>query len=203
MTLVGYARVSTLEQDPSLQVNALTAAGCDKIFVEHASGARTDRPELKRALDYMRAGDVLVVWKLDRLGRSTQHLVNTVAGLREQEMGFKSLTEGMDTTTPSGQLLFTIMAALAQFERDLIRERTLAGLAAARARGKTVVRKSSITAARMKQVNRMLSEGTTISEVAKVLGVSRATIYRALAATQQGGAGGVLVPDRATMPEAA
>jgi DNA invertase Pin-like site-specific DNA recombinase len=132
--LLGYARVSTTDQQPHLQVDALTAAGCYRVFVETASGAAADRPVLEQVLDQLRPGDALVVWKLDRLGRSLRHLVDTVTGLAGREIGFRSLQEQVDTTTPGGKLVFHVFAALAEFERDLVRERTSAGLAAARAR---------------------------------------------------------------------
>jgi DNA invertase Pin-like site-specific DNA recombinase len=135
--LLGYARVSTTDQQPQLQVDALTAAGCYRVFTETASGARPDRPTLEQVLDQLRPGDTLVVWKLDRLGRSLRHLVDTITGLADRGIGFRSLQEAIDTTTPGGKLVFHVFAALAEFERDLIRERTSAGLAAARVRGST------------------------------------------------------------------
>ena len=122
--LLGYARVSTTDQHPQLQVDALTRAGCYRVFTETASGARTDRPTLEQLLDQLRPGDTLVVWKLDRLGRSLRHLVDTVTGLADRGIGFRSLQEAIDTTTPGGKLVFHVFAALAEFERDLIRERT-------------------------------------------------------------------------------
>ena len=133
MAAIGYARVSTADQDPALQLDALAAAGCTKVFEDRASGARADRPGLRAALDYAREGDVLVAWKLDRLGRSLPHLIDTVAALEGRGVGFRSLTEAIDTTTPGGRLVFHLFAALGQFERDLIRERTRAGLVAAAA----------------------------------------------------------------------
>src|SRR5882762_5361393 len=135
--MIGYARVSTQDQSPALQLDALRAAGCDRIFEEKASGAQRDRPELKAALEYMRDGDVLVVWKLDRLARSLGQLIDTVDSLKERGIGFRSLTEQIDTTTPAGKLTFHIFGAMAEFERSIIRERTRAGLDAARARGRT------------------------------------------------------------------
>nr|MDP9473904.1 recombinase family protein [Chloroflexota bacterium] len=126
---IGYARVSTGEQTLDLQLDALTKAGCGKVFTETASGAKADRPVLEEVLAYVRSGDTLVVWRLDRLGRSLPHLIETVAALRERGIGFKSLTEQIDTTTPGGKLIFHVFGALAEFERDLIRERTHAGLA--------------------------------------------------------------------------
>src|SRR3712207_6574399 len=136
--LVGYARVSTQDQSPELQLDALRQAGCEKIFTEKASGAQRDRPELKAALGFMRqsAGDVLVVWKLDRLARSLKQLIETVEDLERRGIGFRSLTEQIDTTSPGGRLVFHIFATMAEFERSIIRERTCAGLDAARARGR-------------------------------------------------------------------
>ena len=134
--LLGYARVSTTDQQPHLQVDALDRAGCYRVFTETASGARTDRPVLEQVLDQLRPGDTLVVWKLDRIARSLRHLLDTVTGMAEHEVGFCSLQEQVDTTTPGGKLVFHVFAALAEFERDLVRERTSAGLAAARARGR-------------------------------------------------------------------
>jgi len=134
--LVGYARVSTQDQKPELQLDALKAAGCEKVFVEKASGAQRERPELTAALDYVRDGDTLVVWKLDRLARSMKQLIETVEGLEEKGIGFRSLTEAIDTTTAGGKLVFHVFGALAEFERSIIRERTRAGLDAAKARGR-------------------------------------------------------------------
>jgi Resolvase, N terminal domain len=142
---LGYARVSTTDQQPQLQVDALKAAGCYRVFTETASGARSDRPTLAQLLDQLRPGDTLVVWKLDRLGHSLRHLVDTVTGLAERGIGFRSLQEAIDTTTPGGKLVFHVFAALAEFERDLIRERTAAGPAAARARGRHGGRPSVLT----------------------------------------------------------
>jgi DNA invertase Pin-like site-specific DNA recombinase len=134
--LVGYARVSTLNQNPALQQDALTAAGCHRLFTEQASGAQWERPQLTAALDYMRAGDTLVVWKLDRLARSMRQLIDTVENLQARDIALRSLTEHIDTTSAGGRLVFHLFGALAEFERALIRERTSAGLQAARARGK-------------------------------------------------------------------
>src|SRR5512139_3037912 len=128
--LVGYARVSTQDQDPALQLDALKGAGCEKVFTEKASGAQRDRPQLRAALGYMRQGDTLVVWKLDRLARSLKQLIETVETMGEQGLGLRSLTEAIDTTTSGGRLVFHLFAALAEFERGVIRERTMAGLQA-------------------------------------------------------------------------
>src|SRR4051812_40202196 len=133
---IGYARVSTLDQNLDLQEDALKAAGCEKIYTDKASGTRAEGPGLERALADLRAGDRLVVWKLDRLGRSLRHLIETVTALRDRGVGFQSVQEAVDTTTSGGKLIFHVFGALAEFERDLIRERTLAGLAAARSRGR-------------------------------------------------------------------
>jgi DNA invertase Pin-like site-specific DNA recombinase len=181
-TFIGYARVSTWDQTPQLQLDALRDAGCLRIFEETASGARTDRPQLALALDYARPGDTLVVWRLDRLGRSLKHLIDTVGALEERGIGFRSLHENVDTTTSTGKLVFHIFAALAEFERDLIVDRTKAGLAAARQRGATPGRKPSLSADQVTVVRRMYSEGAhTVAQIAGVVGVSRATVYRCLA----------------------
>lgn len=179
--LIGYARVSTLDQDLALQRQALKGAGCERIFEEAASGAKTDRPELARALDHMRAGDTLVVWKLDRLARSLQQLIETVAALDSKQVQLRSLTEQIDTSTPSGRLTFHIFSALAEFERSLIRERTLAGLAAARAAGRTGGRPRKLTEEDIEMAKILVATpGWTHSAVAKRLNVGRMTLYRAL-----------------------
>ena len=188
--LIGYARVSTTEQDPALQLDALQAAGCARVFTDRASGAIEERAELVRALDYARAGDTLIVWKLDRLGRSLRHLIETVRSLEQREIGLRSLHESIDTTTPTGRLVFHDFAALAEFERDLIRERTQAGLAAARARGRRGGRPAAMTAERAAVARQMYdSRQHTVAAIATTLGVSRATIYRSLASTASARAG--------------
>lgn len=174
---LGYVRVSTLEQDPALQHDALRAAGVERVFTDQASGALTERPQLSAVLEQLRPGDTLVVWRLDRLGRSTSHLIQTVTALEERGIGFASLTEAIDTTTPAGRLLFGVLASLAAFERDLIRERTMAGLAAARARGKVGGRPTTMTADKLAVATRMLAEGRPKSTIAATIGVSRATLY--------------------------
>src|SRR5256884_9466727 len=136
MALIGYARVSTQDQNLHLQKDALTKAGCEKIFTDTISGSTQERKGLDEALSFLRSGDTLVVWKLDRLGRTMKHLIDTVTQLKDKGIGFKSLTENIDTTTPGGKLIFHVFGSLAEFERDLIRERTQAGLLAARARGR-------------------------------------------------------------------
>ncbi len=174
---LGYARVSTLEQDPALQHDALRAAGVEQVFTDQASGVLTERPQLTAILKQLRPGDTLVVWRLDRLGRSMSHLIQTVTALEERGVGFASLTEAIDTTTPAGRLLFGVLASLAAFERDLIRERTMAGLASARARGKVGGRPTSMTPDKLAVAARMLSEGRPKSTIAATIGVSRATLY--------------------------
>lgn len=179
---IGYARVSTQDQDPTLQLDALRTAGCAKMFEDRASGARADRPGLRQALDYVRDGDVLVVWKLDRLGRSLPHLLETVAGLERCGVGFRSLTEAIDTTTPGGRLVFHLFGALGQFERDLIRERTRAGLDAATARGRKGGRKVVITAEKLERARAIIAKGLTVREAAVRLKVGKTTLYEALRA---------------------
>ena len=173
----GYARVSTLEQNPQAQLDALTAAGVDQVFTDKASGTRTDRPQLEQLMDRLRAGDTLVVWRLDRLGRSLPHLIETVTGLGERGVGFRSLTEAIDTTTAAGRLLFGILASIAAFERDLIRERTAAGLAAAKAQGRVGGRPPKMTPDKIEAAIAMLKDGKSKSAVAAAIGVSRPTLY--------------------------
>jgi DNA invertase Pin-like site-specific DNA recombinase len=171
----------TTDQQPHLQVDALQRAGCYRVFTETASGARADRPILDQVLDQLRPGDTLVVWKLDRLGRSLRHLVDTVTGLAERGIGLRSLQEAIDTTTPGGKLVFRVFAALAGFERDLVRERTSAGLAAARARGRRGGRPSVLTGHKLQVAREMHASGQyTVVEIASTLGGSRASIYRYL-----------------------
>lgn len=178
---VGYARVSTRDQDLGQQRAALKAADCEKIFEEKGSGARSDRAELARAVEWCREGDVLVVWKLDRLGRSLKDLIAKVSELDERGIGFKSLTESLDTTTPGGRLVFHVFGALAEFERELIRERTMAGLSAARARGKKGGRPKKLDDKKLLLARDLLSnQERTVEEVCEVLGVGRTTLYRAL-----------------------
>jgi len=177
---VGYARVSTLDQDTGLQLDALSAAGCAKVFEDHASGARTDRAGLRQALDYVRDGDMLIVWKLDRLGRSLQHLIETVATLEKRGVGFRSITEAIDTTTPGGRLVFHLFGALGQFEKDLIQERTRAGLAAAAARGRKGGRKPVITVEKLGRARAIIGKGLTVREAATRLKVGKTALYEAL-----------------------
>ena len=187
--LLGYARVSTGEQDTALQVDALQQAGCYKVFIDTVSGALESRPELDRLREQLRSGDTVVVWRLDRMGRSIRHLIDLMADLEKQGVGFRSLTENIDTTSPGGRLIFHVFAALAEFERDLIRERTRAGLEAARARGRQGGRPLSLTDDQARTARRLYEQKEmTVSQIGKVLGVSRSTVYRALG--QESAAGG-------------
>lgn len=180
--LLGYARVSTTDQDASLQIDALNAADCYRVFVDTMSGSLQHRPELDKLLDQLRPGDTLVVWRLDRLGRSIRHLIDQLHGLAERGIGFRSLQETIDTTSPGGRLVFHVFAALAEFERDLIKERTNAGLAAARARGRTGGRPSRLSADQVRTARRLYEQqDMTVAQIGDVLGVSRTTIYRAIA----------------------
>src|SRR2546423_7074125 len=168
--LLGYARVSTHDQTLALQQDALTQAGCDRVFTDTASGAAAERHGLEEALSHVRAGDTFVVWKLDRLGRSLPHLIETITGLQERGIGFKSLTEQIDTTTSGGKLIFHVFAALAEFERDIIRERTTAGLEAARARGKRGGRPPALSPERIKLARKLYADkSTSVAEICKML----------------------------------
>lgn len=186
--LVGYARVSTQDQNPDLQLDALKAAGCEKVFVEKASGAQRDRPELNATLDYVRAGDTIVVWKLDRLARSLNQLIESVETLAARKIGFRSLTEAIDTTTAGGKLVFHIFGSLAEFERSIIKERTKAGLDAARSRGRVGGRPASMTHKDIAAAKALLADpNITMNEVAKRLNVAPSTLYRHM----PGGRGGL------------
>jgi DNA invertase Pin-like site-specific DNA recombinase len=179
--LIGYARVSTHEQTLNLQRDALEKAGCNKLFTDTASGAKAERKGLDEALAYVRKGDTLVVWRLDRLGRSLPHLITTMTALEERGIGFKSLTENIDTTTSGGKLIFHIFGALAEFERNLIRERTTAGLSAARARGRKGGRPNALTA-RQRSIAQSLYDDpkNSIAKICRTLKISRATLYRSI-----------------------
>jgi len=183
----GYARVSTTQQDEALQQDALEAAGVNRIYVDHASGATASRPALDELLGQLRAGDTIVVWRLDRLGRSLRHLIDLVAELEQRGVGLRSITEAIDTSTPGGKLVFHVFGALAEFERALIVERTHAGLAAARARGRVGGRPTVWTEAKLLTARAMHESGEhDVATIARVLGVSRASVYRALAAGSAG-----------------
>jgi DNA invertase Pin-like site-specific DNA recombinase len=181
MSLIGYARVSTQDQHLHLQQDALKSVGCLKIFTDTMSGSTTERKGLDEALEYLRAGDSLVVWRLDRLGRSLKHLIETVTELQEKGIGFKSLTENIDTGTSGGKLIFHIFGALAEFERNLIRERTNAGLLAARARGKRGGRpKSSLSEEKKLQMAKKmyLDKSIPVANIYTSLGIPKSTFYK-------------------------
>ncbi|MFD1143051.1 recombinase family protein [Larkinella insperata] len=177
---IGYARVSTLDQNLTLQIDALQKVGCEKIFQEKISGSKVQRPQLDKMLEHVRAGDTVVVWKLDRLGRSLQHLIELVGNLEKKDAGLISLNDPVDTTTAQGRLVFRIFASLAEFERELIRERTLAGVAAAKAKGVILGRPEGLSADAKKQarvVESLHKDGVSVAEVARQLKISRTTVY--------------------------
>lgn len=176
----GYCRVSTHEQTDALQRDALEAAGCERVYSDTASGRYTSRPGLDGLLAQLRAGDVLVVWRLDRLGRSLRHLLDVVAMIEERGAGLRSLTEHLDTTTPAGRLIFHVFGAVAQFEREVNSERTTAALAVARSQGRLGGRPRKLTDAQGRAALAMLAQGATQSAVAEAFGVHRATLARAL-----------------------
>jgi DNA invertase Pin-like site-specific DNA recombinase len=184
--LVGYGRVSTTDQNPALQEDALRFAGCEKLFIEKVSSGKKDRPQLAAALDYVREGDTLVVWRLDRLARSIRQLIQTVEDMEARGVGLKSLTEAIDTSTPGGRLVFHIFGSIAEFERAIIRERTKAGVAAAKARGRAGGRPAKLTGERADHARNLLAAGSSVSSVARSMGVSRASVHRALERTGTG-----------------
>lgn len=176
--LIGYVRVSTIEQNVDLQIIDLQKAGCEKIFHDKVSGAKTERPGLQEALDFLREGDSLVVWRLDRLGRSLKHLIETVGQLEERGIGFRSLQESIDTTTSGGRFIFHIFGALAEFERNLIRERTIAGLNAARARGRVGGRPRALDEKKTQLAYQLYDEKKyAVKEICQILGISKPTLY--------------------------
>ncbi|WNV02978.1 recombinase family protein (plasmid) [Candidatus Methylospira mobilis] len=181
--LIGYARVSTQDQNLDLQIEALTKAGCEKLFDDKISGSRAERPGLAKVLETLREGDTLVVWKLDRLGRSVKHLVDLVGELHKRGVQFKSLTDAIDTGTPSGRFFFHVMASLAEMERELNVERTRAGLEAARQLGRKSGRKPKMTDSKIESAKKLLASGVLPKDVAKNLGVSIPTLYRWLPAS--------------------
>ncbi|MEI8234257.1 MAG: recombinase family protein [Verrucomicrobiota bacterium] len=178
---IGYSRISTNDQNLHLQTDALNKIGCEKIFSDIASGAKSDRSGLAEALRFIRPGDTLVVWKLDRLGRSLRHLIDTVAELQAKGIGFCSIQENIDTTTSGGKLFFHIFGALAEFERDIIRERTNAGLVSARARGRLGGRPKSMDSKKIEMARSLYDSGkSSIADICATLNVSKATLYRYL-----------------------
>lgn len=177
--LIGYARISTDKQDHALQLDALKAVGCQRIFEDTMSGGRDDRPNLAHAIAFAREDDVIVVWKLDRLGRSISHLISCMKELEARKIGFRSLTESIDTTTPTGRLVFHLFAALSEFELSILRQRTRAGLEAARARGRIGGRPAKMNEEGVRHAKKLMQD-TSAAKVAQLLGVSRATLYRHL-----------------------
>ena len=184
--LIGYARVSTDEQNLALQLQVLEKAGCAKVYDDKMSGTRAERPGLKTALEVLRAGDTLVVWKLDRLGRTLKSLIDLVAQLEKQGIHFKSLTDQIDTSTPAGRFFFHVMASLAQMERELLVERTKAGLAAAKRQGRVGGRRRLMTPSKVESAKKLLQQGILPKDVAQDLGVSIPTLYRWLPAEKRG-----------------
>lgn len=178
---IGYARISTQDQNLALQRDALGTAGCEKIFTDIASGGAADRAGLAEALGHLRPGDTLVVWRLDRLGRSLRHLIETVTELKKCEIGFRSLTEGIETQTSGGRLVFHLFACLAEFERSVIQERTRAGLAAARSRGRRGGRPALMDGRKIATARAMHADpANSAADICRALGLSRATLYRSL-----------------------
>jgi DNA invertase Pin-like site-specific DNA recombinase len=176
--LVGYARVSTVEQNLDLQLSALREVGCEKIYQDQISGAKATRPGLIMALEVLRKNDTLVVWKLDRLGRTVKGLIDLVNQLHQKDIHFKSITDHVDTSTPSGRFFFHVMASLAQMERELLAERTKAGLAAAKAKGRIGGRKRKMTQSKIESAKQLLASGSLPKDVAQDLGISVPTLYR-------------------------
>ena len=181
MAVIGYARVSTTDQNPQLQLDALREAGASRIFTDHGvSGSTATRPELEACLDHLREGDILAVWKLDRLGRNTINVLQLIEHLTERGISFRSITEGLHTDGPMGKAMLTVMAAFAQLERDTMIERTRAGLVAAAANGRKGGRPRKVDDADAAKAHQLREKGITASDIAKMLGVSRATVYRYL-----------------------
>jgi DNA invertase Pin-like site-specific DNA recombinase len=177
--LIGYARISTQDQTLALQEDALQKAGCEQIFTDKVSGTKAERKGLSEALSHLRNGDTLVVWRLDRLGRSLRHLIDTITGLSEKGIGFKSLQENIDTTTSGGKLVFHIFGALAEFEREIIRERTRAGLDSAKRRGRAGGRPKALTPKDVHMLRSMAEDPSlTVADICKTLGIGKTTFYR-------------------------
>ena len=177
--IIGYARVSTLDQNPDLQIDALNAAGCEKIYIDKASGSVSDRPELEKVKTILREGDRLVIWKLDRLSRSLKHLMEWIEFLEEEKIELKSVQDSIDTSTPMGKFVFHIFGALGQLEKDIIRERTMAGLASARARGRIGGRPPKLDTTKIKRIKQLYAKKEmTIQEICVWAGISKGTFYK-------------------------
>jgi len=184
---IGYARISTNEQDATAQVAALRSAGCELIFKEKASGGRWERPELHRLLGQLRKGDVIVVWKLDRLSRSLKDVLTIMEGVRQAKAGFRSLTEAIDTTTPAGRMMMQMVGSFAEFEREMLRERTKAGLDAARKEGRIGGRRPKLKPEQRREIVRLVTKGKkTAADAARLFGVHPATVSRLLQQSQKG-----------------
>lgn len=184
--LIGYARVSTDEQNLDLQRDALHKANCEQIYTDRVSGTKAERKGLTEALSHLRKGDTLVVWRLDRLGRSLRHLIDTVTDLQERGIGFKSLQESIDTTTSGGKLVFHIFGALAEFEREIIKERTKAGLSAARSRGKSGGRPKALSDRQVQMLRQLAADkDRSVDEICRTLGIGRTTYYRYVSEEQE------------------
>lgn len=183
---IGYARVSTDDQNLDLQIDALKAAGCERIYSDTMSGGTTTRPEFDKMMDALRPGDVLAVWKLDRIGRSLKHLLEVVEGLHEQSIDLHLITEGIDTSTSAGKLMFSLMGSFAEYERNIIKERVNAGLKAAKARGRVGGRKPALSAEKRKQaVDLFNSKAMSVSAIAKMFGITRPTLYKYVEQAEQ------------------
>jgi DNA invertase Pin-like site-specific DNA recombinase len=202
--LVGYARVSDTSQNHDLQIDALRRAGCDRLFVETASGTRADRPRLAEALEFAREGDTICVWRLDRLARSLRHLIEIAEDLNKRNIGLRSLNESIDTTTASGRFLFVVLSAMGQMEVELLRERTRAGLRAAAARGRVGGRPRALDATKLKVAQTLITDGgLSVAEIARQVGCAPSTLYRSLPGGRRGSTTTATVPDgRATVREA-
>jgi DNA invertase Pin-like site-specific DNA recombinase len=195
---IGYARVSGDDQSLDLQRDALRQAGCERLYEEKESGGKADRPELRRLMEALRAGDTIVVWRLDRLGRSLKHLIETVEQLEALGVGFQSVTEAIDTTTSGGKLVFHIFAALAEFERTLIRERTRAGLKAARARGRQGGRPMVLSEEKRRMAQALRDDTSqSVAAICKTLGITRTTFYRYTVGKDHGKKNNPITPNNA------